>query len=100
MIVYAVELELDAALLDEYLAWLHGHVREMQDLPGFEAAEVLTRLEPPPRAGRCALTVHYRLRDRAAWETYLADHAPRMREAGRVRFGDRISASRRVLETE
>jgi hypothetical protein len=100
MIVYAVELELDAALCDEYLAWLHGHVRQMLALPGFEGAEVLTRLEPPPPAGRCALTVHYRLRDRVAWEAYLADHAPRMREAGRARFGDRIRASRQVLEAQ
>ncbi|HEX5488090.1 MAG TPA: DUF4286 family protein [Rhodanobacteraceae bacterium] len=98
MIVYAVELELDAALHDEYLAWLHGHVREMLELPGFEGAEVLARLEPPPPEDRCVLIVHYRLRDRAAWETYLADHASRMRKAGRARFGDRIRASRQVLE--
>lgn len=98
MIVYAVALELDAALRDEYMAWLREHVREMLGLPGFEGAEILTRLEPPAPAGRCVLTVHYRLRERAAWERYLADHAPRMREAGLARFGDRVRASRQVLE--
>ncbi|MGH8114773.1 MAG: DUF4286 family protein [Rhodanobacteraceae bacterium] len=100
MIVYAVDLELDAALRDEYLAWLRGHIREMLSLPGFEGAEILTRLEPPPSAGRCVLTVHYRLRDRVAWETYLADHAPRMREAGLARFGDEVHASRQVLQAQ
>lgn len=100
MIVYAVELELDAALHDEYMAWLREHVREMLELPGFEGAEILTRLEPPAPAARCVLTVHYRLRDRAAWEAYLAEHAPRMREAGLARFGDKVRASRQILRVE
>ena len=100
MIVYAVQLEMDAALHDEYLAWLHEHVREMLALPGFEGAEILTRMEPPPPSDRCVLTVHYRLRDRAAWETYLAKHAPRMREAGLARFGEKVRASRQVLRAE
>lgn len=99
MIVYAVELEMDAALSDEYTAWLNGHVREMLALPGFEGAEILTCLEPPTPAGRCVFIVHYRLGDLAAWERYLADHAPRMREAGLARFGDRVRASRQVLQT-
>jgi quinol monooxygenase YgiN len=99
MIVYVVELEMDAALRDEYLAWLHGHVREMLALPGFLGAELLTPVEPPSPGGRWTVCVHYRLRDRAAWQTYLARHAPRMREAGLARFGDRVQATRRLLET-
>lgn len=99
MIVYAVELDLDAPLGDEYLAWLQGHVREMLALPGFEGASILTRLEPPPAPGRRVFCVHYRLRDRAAWEAYLADHAARMRAAGLARFGNRVRASRQLLES-
>jgi quinol monooxygenase YgiN len=97
MIVYAVELEMDAALREEYLAWLQGHVAEMLALPGFLGADVLERVDPPPPAGRCTMSVHYRLRDRAAWEGYLSGHAPRMREAGLRRFGERVRASRQVL---
>ena len=98
MIVYVVELEMDAALRDEYLAWLDGHVREMLALPGFIGAETLIRSEPPPPDGRCIVQVHYRLRDQGAWDGYLAHHAARMREAGAARFGQRVHASRSVLE--
>ena len=99
MIVYLVELEMDAALRDEYLAWLRGHVAEMRALPGFLGADILAPVDPPPVEGRGVLYAQYRLRDRSAWHTYLAGHAPRMREAGLARFGDRVKATRRVLET-
>lgn len=99
MIVYVVELEMEAALRDEYLAWLDGHVREMLALPGFIGAEILIRSEPPPPAGRFIVQAHYRLRDRAAWDDYLTQHAARMREAGVARFGQRVRASRTILES-
>lgn len=99
MIVYVVELEMDIALRAEYLAWLDGHVHGMLALPGFTGAEILIRSEPPPPAGRFIVQAHYRLRDRAAWDEYLAHHAARMREAGLTRFGERIHASRFILES-
>ena len=99
MIVYAVEIEMDVDLRDEYLAWLDGHVREMLALPGFTGAEVLVRAEPPPPAGRFVVSAHYRLRDRAALDGYLANHAARMRAAGLARFGERVRASRQVFES-
>ncbi|MBS0383383.1 MAG: DUF4286 family protein [Proteobacteria bacterium] len=99
MIIYMVELEMGAALRGEYLAWLRSHVVEMLALPGFEGAEILERQDPPAPPGRWIVAVHYRLRDRASWKTYLAAHAPRMRAAGLARFGPQVQASRRVLET-
>lgn len=99
MILYAVELEMAVALRDEYLAWLNGHVHEMLGLPGILGADIMVPVEPSPSAGRWAVCVHYRLRDRAAWRAYLVEHAPRMRAAGIARFGDRVKATRRVLET-
>ncbi|HEX5353365.1 MAG TPA: DUF4286 family protein [Rhodanobacteraceae bacterium] len=98
MILYVVDLEMAATLRDEYMAWLNDHVREMLALPGFESAEIMSPLEPPPSEGRWTICVHYRLRDRAAWQAYLSGHAQRMRQAGSDRFGDRVQASRRVLE--
>ncbi|MGH8152432.1 MAG: DUF4286 family protein [Rhodanobacteraceae bacterium] len=99
MITYVVEQEMDAALRDEYLAWLRDHVHEMLALPGFEGAEILARFEPPSPADRFVVATHYRLRDHAAWDAYLADHAARMRAAGLRRFGNRIRSTRRVLES-
>jgi antibiotic biosynthesis monooxygenase (ABM) superfamily enzyme len=98
MIVYAVELEMETALRAEYLAWLRTHVADMLALPGFLGAEILARSEPAPPAGRRVVCVHYRLRDRAAWQGYLEHHATHMRAAGIERFGDRVHASRRLFE--
>jgi antibiotic biosynthesis monooxygenase (ABM) superfamily enzyme len=99
MIVYLVELEMDAALRGEYLAWLEEHVQAMLALPGFTGAEILIRIEPPPPTGRFVVQAHYRLRDRAAWDAYLVEPAPRMRPAGLARFGPRVRASRTLLES-
>ena len=97
-VVYEVNLDLDAAIRGEYLAWLAAHVAEIRALPGFTGAAVFEVADPPPPIGRVALCVQYRLSGTAALEAYLRDHAPRLRAEGLARFGGRASASRRVLE--
>jgi Domain of unknown function (DUF4286) len=96
-VVYEVNLDLDAAIRADYLAWLAAHVGEICALPGFIAAAVFEVTDPPAAAGRASVCVQYRLVDSAALETYLRDHAPRLRAEGIARFGDRFHASRRVL---
>lgn len=96
-VVYQVALEADAAIEREFDTWLRDHVADMLALPGFVAAEILVGTEPPPAPGRVSRTVFYRLRDQAALDAYLRDHAPRMREQGALRFGDRFSVTRRTL---
>jgi len=96
MVTYEVNLQVDAAIAGEYRAWLRAHVAELLALPGFVDATVFD-VHAPVEPGRAGLCVHYRLRDRAALERYLAEDAPRMREQGLARFGGRFSATRRVL---
>lgn len=96
-VIYEVNLSIDAAIASEYRTWLDGHVHEILALPGFVEARILEVLEPGPGAGEVALCVQYTLRDRAALDTYLHDHAPRLRSEGIARFGDRFRAQRRVL---
>ena len=97
MIVYEVNIEVREAAYPDYRAWLALHVEEMLALPGFLAAEIFERRDPPAPDGTRALAVQYRLVDEAALQRYLAEHAPRMREEGVRRFGDAFSATRRVL---
>lgn len=97
MIVYEVNLDVRDSVFAEFRAWLGAHVGEILALPGFVGAEILERRDPPPAAGRRALTVWYRLLDAAALDRYLAEHAPRLRADGVNRFGDAFSATRRVL---
>lgn len=95
-VVYEVALEPDAGILAEFDHWLEEHVAEVLALPGFLGASIHRAEEPS--TGRAQRVVRYRLRDRAALERYLREDAPRMRELGLARFGDRFGAQRRVIE--
>jgi len=97
-VVYEVSLEVDAAIGAEYLDWLRAHIDEICALPGFLGAQWFRMQEPAAADGRCGLCVQYRLRDRAALDDYLRDHAPRLRADGVARFGGRFQASRRILQ--
>ena len=97
VLVYEVNLAVDVDVAADFAAWLPGHVAELLALPGFLSAEILEVAEPAPPAGEVGLSVRYRLRDRAALDAYLRDHADRLRADGIARFGGRFRASRRVL---
>lgn len=96
MLVYEVNIAVDADLRDEYLGWLRAHVDEILALPGFAGAEVFDVAEPAD-ASELRVCVQYRLVDDAALQAYLRDHAPRLRADGTARFGTRMRAQRRVL---
>lgn len=97
MLVYEVNLAVEAAVAEDFAAWLPGHVAELLALPGFLGADIFTVDEPAPPPGEVALSVRYRLRDRAALDGYLRDHADHLRADGIARFGGRFRATRRVL---
>ena len=99
MIVYEVNLFVRREIEAPFRAWLPVHVAEVIALPGFTGARLLEREQPPPEAGEVALCVQYELRDAAALEDYLREHAARMRADGIARFGDGFRAERRVLRT-
>ena len=97
MIVYEVNLAIDAEIIDDYRAWLQPHVAEMLCLPDFVGAIIFEVLDPAPAPGEIALCVQYTLVDRAALDRYLIEHAPRLRGEGTDRFDGRFRAHRRVL---
>jgi quinol monooxygenase YgiN len=98
VIVYEVNLFVRSKIAAQYRAWLDAHVQEIVALPGFLGAEVFERREPAPDEGELVLCTQYRLRDAAALDEYLREHAPRLRADGIARFGQDFRAERRVLE--
>jgi len=95
-VTYEVALTPDPAILREFDLWLEGHVAEMLRLPGFDSASIHPAEEPG--TGRPERVVRYRLESREALERYFREDAARMRADGVQRFGDRFSASRRIVE--
>jgi len=96
-VIYEVNIEVDASAHDAYRAWLRDHIAEILALPGFTGAKLFEVLDPPASAGRIGLCVQYALKNQAALDDYLREHAPRLRADGMARFGGRFEASRRVL---
>ena len=96
-VIYEVNVVVQRRLEASYRAWLDDHVSEIVALPGFTGASVSEVLDPAPAPDEFAICMQYRLVDDAALESYLRDHAPRLRADGIARFGDGFRASRRVL---
>jgi len=94
-VVYEVDLDADADIEGPFDTWLRDHIADMLQFDGFRSAEILEDSAAP--AGRIRRIVQYRLRDQAALDDYLRNHASRMRAAGVARFGNRFTAERRVL---
>ncbi|MGH8274957.1 MAG: DUF4286 family protein [Terriglobia bacterium] len=98
-IIYEVTLNIDKEIADEYDAWLSEHVTEMLALPGFVNAEAFTIENNEKSPEKISRVVHYRLENREAFDAYLRNHAERMRNEGHARFGNRVTASRRILKS-
>ncbi|HEY3643986.1 MAG TPA: DUF4286 family protein, partial [Gammaproteobacteria bacterium] len=97
-LIYEVTLDIQADAAVEFDGWLKEHVREMLALPGFHDARILKPEGPEPGTER--RVVQYTLGSRGELDQYLAEHAPQMREDGIKRFGEKMKASRRVLDLD
>lgn len=80
----------DVATRDEYARWLlDGHVQAVL-AGGANRAEVIGIEDP---ATPLAVQSRYEFPDRAAFDRYIAEVAPRLRAEGVARFGSRPGVS-------
>jgi hypothetical protein len=94
-VIYEVDFEADAAIESAFDTWLRDHIADVLQFPGFLSAEILAA--SAASGDRVHRTVQYRLRDRAALDEYLGNHAPRLEAQGTALLGDRFVATSRVL---
>lgn len=103
MVIYEVDLQIERDVAQAFAHWLPGHVRAVLALEGFQGATWL-EVDGEPQGAEAEdqsparWIVRYEVRDQAALDTYLAEHATRMRADGLARFGKAFSATRRVLK--
>ena len=95
-VIYEVNLTIAKHRVTEFDAWLREHIEHMLELPGFVDATAFDTAAADDDDARLRC-VHYRLQDRAALERYFEEHAAQMRAHGVERFGDDMTASRRIL---
>ena len=97
-VVYEVSITAEPDIAQEYATWLDAHIQEVIALPGFVGATLFVDGDVSPEEGAAPKwIVQYRLADRAAFDRYLAEDAPRMRAEGQEKFKDHFRAERRVF---
>lgn len=99
MVIYEVNLSIDKGIYAEFNAWLSEHVREMLQFPGFVQASLL-KPEDEDGSDQEKLTIQYQLATKADLDRYFVEFAPKMREAGLLRFKAQFSATRRVFKLQ
>jgi hypothetical protein len=107
MLIYEVNFTVEGDAAPRFSPWLREHVRETLTLDGFEAAVWYTRYddadavpEQDETTDPREWTVHYQVRDRDAYESYLENHADDMQREGMEKFGDHIQITRSLFEQQ
>jgi hypothetical protein len=93
--VYEVTHDVDPDVIDDFDAWLPGHVGEMLELPGISGAT--TYVSEDGAGERPRRVTAYQFDSEAELDAYLAGPAARMREAANRYFEGRFEVTRRVL---
>ncbi|KAL6069477.1 hypothetical protein QOT17_007502 [Balamuthia mandrillaris] len=95
-VVYEVNLSVNKDIVPNFLEWLSGHMEQVIACKGFEGAELFQE-ETTEAAERSSFVVQYRVSSREALQEYFDQHAPALRQQGLDMFGDKFSATRRIL---
>ncbi|MAJ97151.1 MAG: hypothetical protein CMI56_00865 [Parcubacteria group bacterium] len=95
---YEVSLSIDIDIVDEYMAWLVPHMKEMLKIDGFLSAslchvELLPSGEDDNKKHFCAL---YIVKNRSLLQNYFDHHAAKLRGDGVNKFKGKFSATRRI----
>lgn len=91
MITYEVVIEVDQSIYDAYVKWLRDHVRELLQINGFTQASIWQ-----DKDNSCLLTVRYLVRSYEDLQSYLHNHAQRLRKDAEIRFGTQIKIRRNI----
>jgi hypothetical protein len=97
MILYQVDVELKHEVVDAYAAWLHGARGRDPGPARFPAGRDLRGAGGRHRRRPAAFSVRFVLKNRESLESYLRDHAQRMRSKGSELFEGGFTARRRVF---
>lgn len=98
MIIYNVTVKTEPGIAAEWEQWMkEEHMPELMTTGLFTDYKLCRLLEQDEMEG-ITYVAQYFCKDIEAYNTYIADHAPLMREKGFKRFGNRFIAFRTVME--
>jgi len=99
MIIYNVTIKIYPDIEKDWLIWMqHEHIPEVLATGYFDRA-VFTRLLEPQDEEGLTFSVQYFTSSLLRYEQYIREEAPKLRQKGFDRFGDRFIAFRSLMET-
>ncbi len=92
-VIYEVNIEVEPSIEQAFLQWLKKHIQDMESIDGFQKGTRVFR----EQTQATALSVHYFLDSEAVMDTYLREHAERMRGDLPEDFKNHLQFRRRIL---
>jgi len=94
-IFYQVNLEIDPQIESNFSIWLEKHIGEVLSIDGFINATWYKQLSSDNNA-TLKWSVQYQLKDQSSLNSYLNNHAPRLRQDGIKHFSNQFNTSRTI----
>ncbi len=99
MIIYNVTLSINPGIEKTVIQWLkEEHIPEVLDTGLFLAYDIFKIIEDPTDRKHNSYAVQYKLASWAHFNTYTLEHAERLRDKTKQKFGDNVLAFRTFLE--
>src|ERR1043165_5212274 len=100
MIIYNVTVKVEKETAEEWLQWMKNeHIPELMKTGLFVDSRLCRLLEQEEDEAK-TYVAQYFLDSMEHYNTYISEHAPRMREKGLQRFGSKFIAFRTVMAVE
>ena len=96
-VTYQVNVKVQKEISEKYYLWLTNHIKEIMTINGFLSAN-LSKLEDSSDINTESYCVNYILESREKLENYFINFAPKMRQEGIDRFGNKFSAERKIMK--
>jgi hypothetical protein len=97
-IIYNVTIKLTWNIHNEWLDWMiHTHIPEVLATGCFEKHQLVRLLEIDEEEGPTYAAQYYAA-DKAAYETYMNEFAPALRQAGMAKWGNQFIAFRSLMQ--
>jgi hypothetical protein len=97
MIIYNVTINVDDDAHHEWLEWMRKvHIPEVLSTGLFTGYRLCRLLDVPDEGS--TYSVQYSCKSLEEYNTYRAEHAPRLQQETVKKFGDKFSAFRTLLE--
>lgn len=98
MVIYEVNLSIGLDIYNEYMTWLKKHVEDIVSYDGFYEYKIYSDNEKG--SDKKKIIVHYKVSSLSKLQDYFSNHAAQTRQEAIERFGNKFSATRRVLEPQ